>query len=126
VIKISKTAKERAEILINLYKNLYKIVKLVQKRIRKYYNLKKSKGLDLKEGNKVWLLYKNFKLRRLSKKLDYIKIGLFKIAEKISEVIYRLDLLVKIKIYLVQHIAILEPVYKDLAPLIYKEDTYRG
>jgi len=39
--------------LINLYKNLYKIVKLVQKRIRKYYNLKKSKGLDFKEGDKV-------------------------------------------------------------------------
>jgi len=87
--------------LINLYKNLYKTVKLVQERIRKYYNLKKSKGLDLKEGDKVWLLYKNFKLRRPSKKLDYIKIGPFKIAGKISEVIYRLDLPAKIKIYLV-------------------------
>jgi len=87
--------------LINLYKNLYKIVKLVQERIRKYYNLKKSKGLDLKEGDKVWLLYKNFKLRQLSKKLDHVKIGLFKIVGKILEVIYKLDLLVKIKIYLV-------------------------
>jgi len=52
-MKISKTAKERAETLINLYKNLYKIIKLVQEHIRKYYNLKKSKGLDLKEGDKV-------------------------------------------------------------------------
>jgi len=52
-IKISQTAKERAEILINLHKNLYKIAKLVQKHIRKYYNLKKFKGLDLKEGDKV-------------------------------------------------------------------------
>jgi len=69
--------------------------------MRKYYNLKKSKGLDLKEGDKVWLLYKNFKLRQLSKKLDYIKIGPFKIAGKFSEVIYRLDLLAKMKIYLV-------------------------
>jgi len=86
---------------INLYKNLYKIVKLVQECMRKYYNLKKSKGLDLKEGDKVWLLYKNFKLRQLSKKLDYVKIGLFKIIGKISEVIYRLDLPAKIKIYLV-------------------------
>jgi len=68
--------------------------------MRKYYNLKKSKGLDLKEGDKVWLLYKNFKLRRLSKKLDYVKIGLFKIIKKISEVTYRLDLLAKMKIYL--------------------------
>jgi len=63
VIKISKTAKERAETFINLYKNMHKIVKLVQEQIRKYYNLKKFKGLDLKEGDKVWLLYKNFKLR---------------------------------------------------------------
>jgi len=69
--------------------------------MRKYYNLKKFKGLDLKEGDKVWLLYKNFKLRRLSKKLDYVKIGLFKIVVKISEVIYRLDLPAKMKIYLV-------------------------
>jgi len=52
-IKISEIAKERAKILINLYKNLYKTAKLVQKCIRKYYNLKKSKGLDLKEGDKV-------------------------------------------------------------------------
>jgi len=53
VIKISKIAEERAETLINLHKNIYKTVKLVQECIRKYYNLKKSKGLDLKEGNKV-------------------------------------------------------------------------
>jgi len=63
VIKISKIARERAETLMNLHKNIYKIAKLVQERIRKYYNLKKFKGLDLKEGDKVWLLYKNFKLR---------------------------------------------------------------
>jgi len=69
--------------------------------MRKYYNLKKSEGLDLKEGDKVWLLYKNFKLRWLSKKLDHIKIGLFKIMERILEVMYKLDLLVKMKIYLV-------------------------
>jgi len=94
--------------------------------MRKYYNLKKSKGLDLKEGDKVWLLYKNFKLRWLSKKLDYVKIGPFKIAEKISEVIYRLDLPVKIKIYLIQHITILKLVYGDLVLLVYKEDTYKG
>jgi len=100
-MKISKIAKKRVETLINLYKNLYKTVKLIQKRIKKYYNFKKFKGLDLKEGDKVWLLYKNFKLRQLSKKLDYVKIGLFKIIAKILEVIYKLNLLAKIKIYLV-------------------------
>jgi len=94
--------------------------------MRKYYNFKKSEGLDLKEGDKVWLLYKNFKLRRLSKKLDHVKIGPFKIVRKISEVTYRLDLLVKMKIYLVQYIAMLELAYGDLVLLVYKEDTYRG
>jgi len=74
----------------------------------------------------VWLLYKIFKLRQLSKKLDYIKIGLFKIAEKILEIIYRLNLPVKIKIYLVQHIVMLELVYRDLVLLVYKKDTYKG
>jgi len=62
----------------------------------------------------VWLLYKNFKLRRLSKNLDHVKIGLFKIIVKISEIMYKLDLLAKIKIYPVQHIAMLELVYKNL------------
>jgi len=29
--------------------------------MKKYYNAKRSKGPDLKEGDKVWLLYKIFK-----------------------------------------------------------------
>jgi len=62
----------------------------------------------------VWLLYKIFKSRRLSKKLDYIKIGLFRIAAKILEVIYKLNLLAKIKIYPVQYIIMLEPAHRDL------------
>jgi len=58
--------------------------------------------------------------------LDYIKIGLFKIVEKILEIMYRLNLLVKMKIYLVQYIVMLKLAHRDLALLVYKEDTYRG
>jgi hypothetical protein len=58
--------------------------------------------------------------------LDYIKLGLFKISRKIIEVNYKLDLLVKIKIYLVQHIIILKPVYREYKPLLYKVDMYKG
>ena len=58
--KISKTAKKRMEKLIQLYRNLYKLVKLVQKCIKRYYNQKVSKGPDFKEGDKVYLLTKNF------------------------------------------------------------------
>jgi len=58
--------------------------------------------------------------------LDHVKIGLFKIVVKILEVMYRLNLLIKMKIYLVQYIIILELVYKNLQLLIYKKDIYRG
>ena len=102
------------------------MVKLIQECIKRYYNLKISKGPDLKGGNKVWLLHKNILSRRLSKKLNYIKLGPFKIKKKIIEVNYKLDLLAKIKIYLVQYIAMLEPAYREHEPLIYKTDIYRG
>ena len=49
----------------------------------------------------------------------------FKIISKVMEVLYRLDLLLKIKIYLVYYIAILELVYGNHELLIYKQDTYK-
>ena len=51
--------------------------------------------------------------------------GLFKIINKVMEVIYRLDLLLRIKIYLVYYIAILELVYRNHEPLVYKQDIYK-
>ena len=45
---------------------------------------------------------------------------LFKIISKVTEVRYKLDLLLKIKIHLVYYIAILEPVYGDYGLLVYK------
>ena len=52
--------------------------------------------------------------------------GPFKIISKIIKVIYRLDLLLKIKIHSVYYIAMLELVYKNHKPLIYKQDMYKG
>ena len=46
--------------------------------------------------------------------------GLFKIINKVTEVLYRLDLLLKMKIYLVYYIAMLEPVYRNHELLMYE------
>ena len=46
--------------------------------------------------------------------------GPFKIISKVMEVLYRLDLLLKIKIYLIYYIAILELIYGNYELLIYK------
>ena len=51
--------------------------------------------------------------------------GPFKIISKVIEVIYRLNLLLKIKIHLVYYIAILKPVHGNHKPLIYKQDMYK-
>ena len=52
--------------------------------------------------------------------------GLFKIINKVIKVLYRLDLLLKIKIYLVYYITMLELVYKNYKLLVYKQDIYKG
>ena len=43
--------------------------------MKKYYDQKVSEGPDLKEGDKVYLLTKNFESKRPSKKLNYVKMG---------------------------------------------------
>ena len=58
--------------------------------------------------------------------MDYIKLEPFKILRKITEINYKLDLLVKIKIYLIQYIAILKLVYREYKLFLYKADIYRG
>ena len=42
------------------------------------------------------------------------------------EVNYKLDLLAKMKIYLVQYITILKLVHREYKPPIYKTDMYKG
>ena len=51
--------------------------------------------------------------------------GLFKIINKVIEVTYRLDLLLKIIIYLIYYITILKLVYRNYELLIYKQDMYK-
>ena len=65
-------------------------------------------------------------IQQLNKKLDYIKLGPFKILTKISNLTYKLDLPAKIKIYPVQHIAMLKPAHGSVEPLLYKIETYRS
>ena len=52
--------------------------------------------------------------------------GLFKIISKVIKVLYRLDLLLKIKIHPVYYITILELVYGNHELLVYKQDIYKG
>ena len=64
---------------------------------------------ELKEGDRVYLLRKNIKTKRPSNKLDYKKLGLFKIDKKIGSVNYKLKLPKTMEIHPIFHISLLEP-----------------
>ena len=69
----------------------------------------------MKRGEKVYLLCRNIKIKRLSQKLDYQKIKLFIIIEKLGLVNYKLRLLKSMsKIHLVFHVSLLEPALENI------------
>jgi len=62
----------------------------------------------------VFLLIRNIKIKRLSRKLDFKKIGPFKVKRKISILNYELDLLEIIRLRTkVFYISFLKPVSKN-------------
>ena len=79
----------------------------------KHTNYKRLRGLTFKEGDKVYLLKRNIKFNKLTKKLDIVKLGLFKILRKKGLVNYKLELSKRIRIYLVFYILLLELVILD-------------
>lgn len=62
-----------------------------------------------KVGDSVWLLRNNIKTTRPSNKLDYKRLGPFKISAQINQVSFRLDLPSTLKIHNVFHVSQLEP-----------------
>ncbi len=56
---------------------------------------------------------RNIKTKRLSDKLDYKKLGPFKIAEVKGPINYKLELLGTIKIYPVFYASLLKPALKE-------------
>ena len=64
----------------------------------------------------MYLLTKNIKIKRLNKKLDYVKVGPFLINKQTGLVNYKLELLKDSRIHLVFHVLALE-LADPLTPL---------
>ena len=62
----------------------------------------------------VYLLKKNIRTKQSSDKLNYTKLGPFKIIEKLGLVMFKLELSIYIRIYLVFYILFLEKVFKNI------------
>lgn len=71
-------------------------------------NKKRVAGPTLKEGDRVYLWRRNIKTKRQSSKLDFLKLGPFKIKRVKGPVNYELDLPKSMRIHPVFHISLLE------------------
>lgn len=76
-------------------------------------NKKRIKGPTLKGGDKVYLLRRNIKSNKPSKKLDAVKLGPFKIRRQKGLVSFELELPRKMRIHLVFYISLLELATPD-------------
>ena len=74
-----------------------------------YYDKRRNKDITFKKGDKVYLLRKNVKIIKPNSKLDYVKIGPFKILRSIKGVSFKLDLLNIIRIHPVFYALLLKP-----------------
>jgi hypothetical protein len=76
----------------NLYKELLQDIKFIINKLLIYYNKKRLRGPTLRERDPVYLLWKNIKIKRLSTKLDYIKLSPYKIRKVLDLLTYKLEL----------------------------------
>jgi len=77
-------------------------------RHKEYYDAQRKPDPNLQQGDKLWLLPTNIRTTRPCKKLDYKKIGPFKILARIGTSAYKLDLPTPMKIHNTFHISLLE------------------
>jgi hypothetical protein len=103
------TAKEIRE----LYTSLRLDLMFCRQQMTKYANRKRLEGLTLKGGDKVYLLRRNIRSDKPTKKLDAVKLGLFKILRKKGLVNYELELPKRMRIHLVFYVSLLEPATLD-------------
>jgi hypothetical protein len=99
---------DKASLINTIHKELQTNIELANGRAAVQANKKRIEGPILKEGDKVFLLRKNLKTKRPCKKLDYLRIGPFRILEKRGLVNYKLELPKNMRVYPVFHISKLE------------------
>jgi hypothetical protein len=69
-----------------VHQELQKDLQFLSHRSAIYHNRKRSLGPNISEGDKVYLLRRNFKTSRPSDKLDYTKLGPFLVTERRGDV----------------------------------------
>jgi hypothetical protein len=110
--KATTTAQQIKEIWDQAKTNLTK----ARKRQAQHYNKSKVEGPTFEEGDLVFLNRKNIKTKRPNGKLDFKKLGPFRVNKVISDVNYQLELPDNSRIHPVFHVSLLEPAPAGAQP----------
>ena len=105
---MAKAAIQEVNILKTLYKQIHKDIEFANIRIARNANRKRVQEHSYKEGNKVYLLQQNIKTKRPSNKLDFKRLGLFKVKRTIGKLDCKLELPRKLQLHLVFYMLLLE------------------
>ena len=111
-----------AEHTVANYKAIYQQVKenleQAQRKYKEFYDAKHKETPPFKVGDMVWLSRRNISTTRPSTKLDYKRLGPFKITKVVgdSKLAFKLDLPPRMKIHPVFHASLLEPYHKNTIP----------
>lgn len=77
--EIAQRASVRADQIKSIHEMLQSDIQFLSYRSARYYNRKRDRRLTLKGGDKTELLRRNIRPKRLTNKLDYTKLGPFRI-----------------------------------------------
>jgi transposase InsO family protein len=113
VKEINDSAEKRVQKISQLHQQIRNDIDFMARRRAQYYNQRRQETPTLKEGDRAYLLRKNLRTTRPSDKLDFVKIGPFKIKKKLSDLNYELALPKEMKIHPVFHTSLLEPTNNE-------------
>lgn len=116
VSKDNVPVSDRIQALKDLYTTMKINIQSANDRHAKHFNTKSLPQPDLRIGEEVWLDARNLHTSRPARKLDYKRVGPFRVLEKVGTRSYRLDLPKTMRIHPVFHVSLLERKRPDLIP----------
>jgi hypothetical protein len=115
-VSSSPTASELVSRLSKIHSKVIENIQKSNQSYAKYYNQDKEQQPEYNIGDKVWLLRRFITTKRPSSKLDYTRLGPFKIVNKIGTRAFKLELPNTMKIHPVFHVSLLEPFIVNTIP----------
>src|SRR5271156_4322274 len=110
------SAEDLAKHLKETHEQLRQALASVQVKYKENYDVHTKNLSDFKAGDLVWLSRRHIKSKRPSQKLDFKRLGPFKILEIVDEskLAFRLELPSRVRIHPIFHAFLLEPYHANV------------